>query len=118
MTIARLLPLHIHGALEAALAVVIMAAAFLLGLAPVAMIAAFALGATILAVSLATHASDGDGMPISTHLAFDLIFALVAGVAAIAFALVGDVLAASLLGAAAVSQTLLNSLTRYSPGHG
>ncbi len=117
MTIARLLPLHIHGALEVALAVVIMAAAFLLGLGPVAMVASFALGALILGVSLATHASEGDGMPISTHLAFDLIFAIVSGAAAIAFAIVGDVLAASLLGTAAVSQTLLNSLTRYSPSH-
>jgi hypothetical protein len=116
MTIARLLPLHIHGALETALAVVMMAAAFVLGFGPVAMITSLTLGGLILAVALVTHIGDDqDTLPISTHLAFDLAFAIAMGGAAVAFALNGDAGATALLGAGAASLILLSSLTRYSP---
>jgi hypothetical protein len=116
MTIARLLPLHIHGAVEAVLAVVIMAAPFVLGFDAVAMIASLILGGLILAVALATHAGEEPGLAVSTHIAFDLAFAIALGAGAVAFAIVQDVSAAAFLAAGAVGLTLLASLTRYSPG--
>jgi hypothetical protein len=115
MTIARLLPLHVHGALEATLAVIIMATAFVLAFSPAALIASISLGALMLAVALATHADEHGGMAISTHAAFDVIFALALGSAAIASAVIGEVAAALLLGSSAVALTLLTTLTRYSP---
>jgi hypothetical protein len=118
MTIARLLPLHVHGALESVLAFALMASALAFGLDAPALVTSLVLGGLILAVALATHADDHDPMPISTHVAFDLLFAMVMGVGAVAFAAVGNAGAAILLSAAAAGLTLLCSLTRYSPRKG
>jgi hypothetical protein len=117
MTIARLLPLHIHGALEAALALLIMAAPFVLGFEPAAMVALLTIGALVLSVALMTHIGDEDALPISTHLAFDIAFAIVMAAGALAFAAVGQAAAAGLLAAGSVSLVLICSLTRYSPNH-
>jgi hypothetical protein len=115
MTIARLLPLHIHGALESALALVIMAAPFVLGFEPAAMIAFLAIGALVLTVALTTHIGEEDALPISTHAAFDIAFAIAMAAAGLAFAFVGQAAAAGLMAAGAVSLVLICSLTRYSP---
>src|SRR5205823_9802357 len=74
MTIARILPLHIHGALEAALAVGLMAASFAFGLNPAAMVLSFALGALMLGVVFASHAGERNSLAVSTHNALDLVF--------------------------------------------
>ena len=117
MTIARLLPLHIHGALEAALALLIMAAPFVLGFEPAAMIALLTIGALMLSVALITHIGDDDALPISTHLAFDIAFAIVMAAGALALAAVGQGVAGGLLAAGSISLLLIVSLTRYSPNH-
>jgi hypothetical protein len=118
VTIARLLPLDVHGALEATLAFVLMASALAFGLDAPAMVTSLVLGGLILAVALATHVDDQDSMPISTHLAFDLSFAMAMAAGAIAFAIVGNAGAAILLSAAAAGLTLICSITRYSPRQG
>lgn len=117
MTIARLLPLHVHGALEVLVALVIMAAPFLLGFEPAAMVASVLLGALVLSVALGTHIGDEGALPISTHAAFDVAFAIALGAGAIAFAIVDDVPAALFMAVSAVTLTLISSLTRYSPEH-
>jgi hypothetical protein len=117
MTLARLLPFHIHGALEAALAPVIMVAPFLFGFGLPAAIASVLLGVLILAVTLASHIDDDSAIPVSTHIAFDIGFAVAMAVAAIVFAFTGDVAAAAFLGPGALALILLMSLTKYSSRH-
>jgi hypothetical protein len=114
MTLARLLPFHIHGALEAALAPVIMVAPFLFGFELPAAIASVTIGALLMAVALATHAADENALPVSTHAAFDVGFAVALALCSILFGFTGDLAAAAFLGTGAVALVLLNSLTRYS----
>jgi hypothetical protein len=118
MTIARLLPFHLHGAIEAALAPVLMVAPFLLGFEWPAAIASIAIGMLILTVALATHAGEESTLPVSTHVAFDVSFAVALALSAVTFAFAGDAVAAAFLGPAALALILLMSFTRYtSPGH-
>jgi hypothetical protein len=117
MTIARLLPLHVHGALEVLVALVIMAAPFVLGFEPAAMVASVLLGALVVGIAFATHIGDEGALPISTHAAFDVAFAIAMSVGAVVFAIVEDVPAALFMAAGAVSLILISSLTRYSPDH-
>jgi hypothetical protein len=98
-------------------ALVIMAAPFLLGFEPAAMVASVLLGALVLSVALGTHIGDEGALPISTHAAFDVAFAIALGAGAIAFAIVDDVPAALFMAVSAVTLTLISSLTRYSPEH-
>ena len=115
MTIARLLPLHVHGALEVLVALVIMVAPFMLGFEPAAMIASVLLGSLVLGVALATHVGDEGALPISAHAAFDIAFAIAMSAGAVVFAIVEDVPAAAFMAVGAVSLILISSLTRYSP---
>jgi len=85
-----------------------------LGFESGAMIASLLLGALILGVTLATQSGEEDALTPSTHVAFDMAFAILLGVAAVGFAIIGDAAAAGLLSAGAVSLVLLSSLTRYS----
>jgi hypothetical protein len=117
MTIARLLPFHMHGAFEAALAPALMVAPFLLGFEWPAAITSVSIGVLILAVALATHAGEESTLPISTHLAFDVCFVVAMALSAVAFAFAGDAAAAAFLGPAALALVVLMSFTRYSPGH-
>jgi hypothetical protein len=117
MTIARLLPLHVHGAFEAALAIALMVAPFVFGFGLVAAIASVVIGALLLAVALATHLDDRPAIPISTHATFDVAFALALSISALASGFAGDVAAAASLGSGAFALIVLASLTRYSPAH-
>jgi hypothetical protein len=94
-----------------------MAAPFLLGFEPAAMIAFVLLGALVLAVALATHIGDEGALPISTHAAFDIAFAIAMSASAVVFAIVQDAAAAAFMAVGAVSLILISSLTRYSPSH-
>lgn len=116
MTLARLLPLHIHGALEAVFALVVMAAPFALGFEATAMVASVTLGALMLSVVLATSAGEESLFPISIHAQLDAAFALAMTSAAVGFAIAGDATATVFLAASGVTLILLTSLTRYSPG--
>lgn len=118
MTIARLLPFHLHGAIEAALAPVLMVAPFLLGFEWPAAIASVLIGVLILAVALATHASEESALPISTHVAFDVCFVVATALSTVTFAFAGDAAAAAFLGLAALAMVVLMSFTKYtSPSH-
>ena len=117
MTIARLLPFHMHGALEVALAPVLMVAPFLLGFEWPAAIATVLIGLLILTVALATHAGEESTLPVSTHIAFDISVIVALALSAVTFAFAGDAAAAAFLGPAALVLVLLMSFTRYSPSH-
>lgn len=114
MTLARLIPLHIHGAIEAALATVIMSAPLVLGFETTAMLVAFALGALMFGIALATNAGERSALPISTHAALDIATAFAMAAGAITLALGDDRAAAGMLAAGALLLILLTSLTRWS----
>ena len=117
MTIARLLPLDIHGALESALAPALMVAPFVFGFEFAAAVVSVTVGVLILAVALATHATERGPIPISTHAAFDVGFTIVLATSGVLFAFVGDLAAGAFLAGASVTLTLITSFTRYSPTH-
>jgi hypothetical protein len=114
MTLARLIPLHIHGALEAVLAVVIMAAPLVLGFETAAMLVAFGLGALMFGIALAAHAGERSALPISTLAALDVAIALAMAAGAVTLGLGDDRMAAGLLATGALLLILLTSLTRWS----
>jgi hypothetical protein len=115
MTLFRLIPLHIHGALEAALAALIMAAPIVLGFGTSAMLVSVGLGAILFGVALATHATEQSALPISTHAALDVALSMAMATGAVALGVIDDGVAAGLLAAGALLLILLTSLTRYSP---
>jgi hypothetical protein len=117
MTIARLLPLDVHGALESALGPALMAAPFVFGFQLAPAVVSVTLGVLILAVALATHATEQGPIPISTHAAFDVGFTIALAGGAVVFAIAGDLAAGVCLAAAAATLTLITSFTRYSPSH-
>ena len=119
MTIARLIPLPIHAALEVALASVVMAVPFALGFDASALVVALAIGMLMMGTGLAAAAQiSGRGGPgalrVSAHVDVDLGLALASSLAALVFAIGGDVGAAGLLVAVAAAQGLLAVTTRYS----
>jgi hypothetical protein len=119
MTLARLVPLPIHAALEVALAPIVIAAPFALGLDGIAYVVAVVIGVLLMGTGLATisHLS-GHGAPqglrVSAHLDVDLGVALAAALAALGFAVVGEFAASGLFLAVSVAQGLLTVTTRYS----
>jgi hypothetical protein len=116
MTIARGLPLHIHGALEAALAPLLIAAPFLFGFGVPAAITSIVVGVLLLASTLATHADERPVLPVSAHAALDVGFAAALAAAAVSVAAIGDGVGGAVLGASALLVVLIISLTRYSAG--
>jgi hypothetical protein len=113
MTLARLIPLDMHGALEAALGALMIVAPFALGFEPAGMVVAVATGALLVSVALASHA-DSTVIPVSSHVAFDSFFTAAMAVGAAGFAFAGDVAAAVSFAVSALAFALLGSLTRYS----
>ena len=119
MTLARLVPLPIHAALEVALAPVVIAAPFALGLDAAAYVVALIIGVLLMGTGLATTTLlSGRGAPqglrVSAHLDVDLGIALAAAVSALAFAIVGEMVAGGFFAVIAVTQGLLAVTTRYS----
>ena len=119
MTIARLLPLPIHAALEVALASIVVALPFALGFDASALVVAVVLGVLIMGIGLAaatqTSGRGGQGaLRVSAHADVDLGLALASAVAALVFAIGGDIAPAGLFLAVAAAQGLLAVTTRYS----
>ena len=119
MTLARLVPLPIHAALEVALAPVVIAAPFALGLDGAAYVVAMIIGVLLMGAGLATITLlSGRGAPqglrVSAHVDLDLGIALAAAVSALAFAIAGDLAAGGLFAVVAALQGLLAVTTRYS----
>jgi hypothetical protein len=119
MTLARLVPLPIHAALEVALAPIVIAAPFALGLGPAAYVVALSIGVLLMGTGLATTtALSGraapQGLRVSAHVDLDLGIALASAVSALAFAIGGDAAAGGFFGTTAVALGLLAVTTRYS----
>ena len=119
MTLARLVPLPIHAALEVALAPVVIAAPFALGLDAAAYVVALIIGVLLMGTGLATTTLIGgrgapQGLRVSAHVDVDLGIALAAAVSALAFAIVGEMAAGGFFAVVAVAQGLLAVTTRYS----
>jgi hypothetical protein len=112
MTAFRLVPLHVHGALELLVGFGLMGAPFALGLSSAAIVAGLAAGSIV--VGLALRAAAADDLDVSAHYAFDvaLVFGLLVG--AFALLLAGDPAAALVFAGAAVIALALNVTTRYS----
>jgi hypothetical protein len=111
MTALRLISLPTHAVLELALGVALMAAPFALGFGPAGLVVSVALGAIV--VGLALSADPDAGTSVAAHFAYDraVAFGLVFG--ALALALANDSVAAVFLAGAAIVQTALNLITRY-----
>ena len=119
MTLARLIPLPIHAALEVALASIVMALPFALGFEASALVVGVVVGVLMMGTGLAAATQiSGRGGPgalrVSAHVDVDLGLALASALAALIFAIGGDVAAAGLFVTAAAAQGLLAVTTRYS----
>jgi hypothetical protein len=119
MTLARLVPLPIHAALEVAMAPAVIAAPFALGLGGPAYVAALLIGVVMMGTGLATAASIGgpaapQGVRVSALADVDLGIALALILTALGFAIVDEVAAAGFFAATAAAQGLLAVTTRYS----
>jgi hypothetical protein len=112
MTAFRLISLGVHGALELALGLALMAAPFVLGFGPAATIAAVAVGTLIVGLALAAATMD-DGGSVTAHHAFDWGAVLGLAGAGILFAAVGEVAAGTTFVVVALVETLLALTTRY-----
>jgi len=111
MTVARLLPLPVHAAIEMLLGLAAMASAFSLGLPGGATVLFFAAGAVLVGVALS--AADPGGISVSVHRALDQGLAAVLLLCSLALAGVQRPAAVMFL-ALAVAQILLLITTRYS----
>jgi hypothetical protein len=119
MTLARLVPLPIHAALEVALASIVVALPFALGFEASALVVAAVVGVLMMGIGLAAATqTSGRGGPgalrVSAHADVDLGLALASALAALVFAIGGDVGAAGLFVAVGAAQGLLVVTTRYS----
>jgi len=115
MTLFRLIPLPIHGALELVVGVTAMVASYGLGFSPAGMVIGFFAGAAIVGLALGStpDARGVPALPVATHHAADHGLALGLGGAALLLAAAGDALAAVVLGGLAAVYMLLNVSTRY-----
>ena len=119
MTLARLVPLPIHAALEVALAAVVIGVPFTLGFSASALVVALLIGVLMMGAGLATAAqTSGSGGPgmlrVSVHADVDLSLCLASALAALVFAIGGEAGPAGLFVAVAAAQGLLAVTTRYS----
>ena len=119
MTIARLIPLPIHAALEVALASVVIAIPFWLGFDAAALVVAVVIGVLMMGAGLAATGQisgrgGSGGLRVSAHADVDLGLTLSAALAGLVFATAGDAAAAGLFVVAAAAQGLLAATTRYS----
>jgi hypothetical protein len=120
MTLARLVPLPIHAAFEVALAPIVMAAPYALGLDAAAYVVALVIGVVMMGTGLATAASlsGGRGGPgglrVSAHFDVDLGIALGLALTALGFAIAAELAAGAFFGAVGAAQGLLAVTTRYS----
>jgi hypothetical protein len=119
MTFLRLVPIHVHAALETLLAPAMIAAPFAFGFEPASMIAAMVLGVLLMGTALATGASLGreavgqTGMRVSAHASVDLGLTLATAACAVAFGFGGEPIAGLFFGVVAILHGTLATTTRY-----
>jgi hypothetical protein len=116
LTIARLIPIQFHAAIEVAVGPILMFAPFVLGFSPGALIASFLLGVLVTAVALSTiTATTGPRSEVrmSSHAEVDLGISVATAACAIGFGLLGEAAAAGFFGLTAIALSLLGMTTRY-----
>jgi hypothetical protein len=113
MTTFRLISLPVHGLLELACGLVVMAAPFALGFGAAGIVSGVVLGALIAGMALSTAPGDRGGVPVAAHFAFDraLVIALLG--AALLLTSIPDRGAAVFFALAALAQLGLSLTTRY-----
>ena len=119
MTLARLVPLPIHAALEVALAPIVIASPFALGLDAGAYVVALIIGVLLMGtgpatITLLSGRDAPQGLRVSAQFDVALGIALAAAVSALAFAVMGEMLAGAVFATFAIAQGLLAVTTRYS----
>jgi hypothetical protein len=119
MTLLRLVPIHVHAALETLLAPAMIAAPFALGFEPGAMIASVVLGVLLMGTALATAALLGReavrdrGMRVSAHASVDVGLTFAAAACAVGFGFAGEPVAGLYFLVVAILHGALTTTTRY-----
>lgn len=113
MTALRLISLPTHAVLELVGGIALMAAPFVLGFTAAGLVAGVVVGALVVGLALSAATTDGSGLPISAHFAFDRGIAVGLLGGALILGLAGDAVAAAVFAAAALGQAALNITTRY-----
>jgi hypothetical protein len=117
MTALRLISLPTHAALELAFGLLVMASPFVLGFTSAGLVVSVFLGAVIVGLAFSAIPVEGRSTPISAHFAYDRGIAIGLLGAALVLGISGDLAASIFFAAAALGQTALNVITRYSPAH-
>ena len=114
MTALRHISLPLHGALEMAGGLALMAAPFVLGFGLPATVVGIVLGVLVVGLALAS-VDDGRPTRYGAHRDADLGLAVGLAGAAVVVGLAGDAAAAVFFAAMALGGFLLSQLTRYAP---
>ncbi len=111
MTAPRHLSLPDHGAIELVTGMVMLLAPAFLGFSAAGLIVSIALGAGLMGMALTLTARDGS--VVGRHRDFDMVFVVLAAVAALWLALAGQSRPALFIAVLVVIQSTLNLATRY-----
>lgn len=107
LVMLRRLSLPEHGAVELVFGLTLIAAPLLLGFGPAGLVTSMAAGAVLAGLGLA------DGLPISAHMAYDVLLAVGLVAAGVGLAGSGERVAGGLLAAAAAGELALSLGTRW-----
>jgi hypothetical protein len=117
MTVSRVIPLSIHGALETFAAPAIMFVPLLLGLGTTASVIAFVIGAILLGHALSLFGTQRP-IPLSAHADFDYVLAIALILSGVGVAIAGNGPAAIFLVGVGAAQMALTASTRFSVPRG
>lgn len=110
---SRLINMHVHSALEIALATGVMAAPFVFGLGPAALVTSVVIGAVLMGIALGASGSGRGSIPVRAHAAYDYGIGIGLVGSAVLFGISGDVAALGVLAVAGLLQAALTVTTRY-----
>ena len=114
MTVFRVVPLDVHGALEALFAPALIAAPFLLGFGTATGAVSLALGAVLIGHALSIQ-GDRRAIPLSTHIAFDYVLASLTIVAGLVLGSAnGEPQATAFMAGFGAAHLALTASTRFS----
>lgn len=114
MAMSRLVTLPVHGAIELAIGLALMAAPFALPVSSAATVTAVLIGAVIVGLALAGSESEGRGtIPVAAHAAYDSGIAVGLVAAGVLLGISGDAVALGLFVATGLVQAALRISTRY-----
>ena len=116
LSLFRAIPIHVHGALEAVAAPLLIVAPFALGFSVGAGAVSVALGVLLIGLALSVYGGDGERavLPLQAHAGFDLVLGVVTIVLGIAVGIAGDAVAAIFMVGFGSAHMALSASTRYS----